>query len=611
LTRRGDASSGSPSATAGDAGGRLAASLLATAFGLALLGCPTPPPRDTGPSPAERERYARHQIGTALAFRAQERLEAAEYALSAALASAPDHPRALRLMAIVMEEMGRLSAAERYRARADAVDPPPPLPPDTPLAVPSQGVLVVIPPPEALEGRAGRVAGGWPGGEAVSALMQRVRTRLPEAEVLTVDPDDMAEVRDLLGRLAPRAVLSLRIDRAFCGDSQKDGPFSVAWLRVAAATGDGVAVPPERIRHVEWIPPPRHCVRIPIGRVLETALAREDVRDALASRTARYEAWPAAQVRALFPGLSRKIARHLERGRARLATGRGNEARESFRRAAEIDPDDANVRAYVQEAELTLAMARELLGDEPATTSATTSGDLEPQLTAAQRSATERLLAEQRGRRDELLATLLVIDSGERAPPPQALANLRSAPVEDPGGPGARLARTLTDAPLEARTYFTAEGGELARYWFARGSEAPVLRAEDRDDDGAFDHWQGYVDGVRRHRWEDRQGLGRPDLHLVFTPAGEVERIEVDRDGDERVERLFVYEGGVLASESRDTDDDGRLDRVEYFDAEGYVTRREEDLDGDGEADVKSFYERGTLVRREIIDLDLLDQLTR
>ena len=230
--------------------------LVAAVLGLTLLGCPTPPPRDTGPSEEDRQRFARHQIQYALSFRAQGRLESAEHALDAALAVAPDHPRARRLMAVVMEDLGRLAEAERHRARADAVDPPPPLPPDEVLDLPSRGVLVVIPPPEVLRGREPRVEGGWPGGEAVAALLRRLRTRLPEAEVLAADPDSMGEIQDLLGRLAPRAVLSLRIDRSYCGDSEKDGPFSVAWLRVAAATPDGAAVAADRIRHVEWIPPP-------------------------------------------------------------------------------------------------------------------------------------------------------------------------------------------------------------------------------------------------------------------------------------------------------------------------------------------------------------------
>jgi tetratricopeptide (TPR) repeat protein len=576
------------------------------ALALVLVACPRPPPRDTGPSAQDRARYARHQINFALAFRAQGRLESAEHALDAALATDPDNARARRLMAVVLEDLGRLAEAERQRARADAIDPPPPLPPDEPLDVPSQGVLVVIPPPETLRGREPRVAGGWPGGMAVEVLLRRLRTRLPEAKLLAADPETMGEVQAMLGRMAPRAVLSLRIDRAYCGDTEKDGPFSVAWLRVVAATPDGAVTRPDRVRHVEWIPPPRHCVQLAIGRALEDVLARDDVRRALRSKSTRYDAWPSASVRALFPGLSVRIARALEVGRKRLATGRLNEALEAFRRAAEIDPDDGNVRAYLQEAELTLSMARELLGEDAASLD---TGDLEPQLTAVQRGVAERLLTEERERRDELLAALLVLDSAGRAPPAQALGNLRYAVVEAPGGPGARLAARLGEGPFEVRAYAAPDGGTLARYWFPAGSDAPVLREEDADGDGGPDRWQGYVDGERRHLWEDRQGLGWPDLHMTFA-GGHVERIEVDGDGDGRVERVFVYEAGVLDSESRDTDDDGVLDRVEHFDPEGWVVRREDDLDGDGEPDLKSYFERGKLVRREIVDLDLVEELT-
>ena len=571
----------------------------------ALVACAGTAKRDTGPSPQERERFARVQIQNALAFRSQGRLESAERALDAALAAAPDQARAHRLMAVVLEDLGRLSEAEGHRARADAIDPPAPLPPDRPLGLASRGILVVIPPPEVLRGHEARVEGGWPGGAAVASLLRRLRTRLPEAEALPADPSNMGEVQQLLGRLAPRAVLSLRIDRAYCADSEKDGPFSVAWLRVVAATPGGVVAAPDRVRRVEWIPAPRHCLQIPLARALEEVLSRDEVRAALASPGSSRRTWPSPVVRELFPGLSRRIAAALEQGRARLATGRVNEALESFRRAAQIDPDDGNTRAYLQEAELTLAMARELAsGASPAPESE--SGDLEPQLTAAQRSAAEQLLAAERERRDSLLSALLVLDSVGPAPSAQALGRLRSAPVENPGGPGERLARTLTDGRLTVRAYYGPGGGVLARYWFANGASTPVLREEDGDHDGRFDRWQGYVGAVRRQLWEDRRGLGWPDLHMTFAANGSVEHIEVDGDGDGRPERLFVYAHGVLASEERDTDDDGLPDRIEHFDPEGYVMLREEDVDGDGDPDVKSYYERGSLIRREILNPALL-----
>ncbi|MBW2312921.1 MAG: tetratricopeptide repeat protein [Deltaproteobacteria bacterium] len=574
----------------------------------ALLGCPKPPPRDTGPSDEARQRYARHQISYALSFRSQGRHESAEHALDAALAVDPDNARARRLMAVVLEDLGRLAEAQKQRARADAVDPPPPLPPDRVLDAPSKGLLVVIPPPESLRGRTPRIEGGWPGGEAVAALLRRLHIRLPDAEVVTVDPATLGDVQALLRQLAPRAVLSLRIDRAYCGDNEKDGPFSLAWIRLAAAAPDGVVAAPDRVRHVEWIPPPQHCIQLPIGRALEQVLDRAEVKDALGSRAARFDAWPASTVRALFPGLSVRIAEALEQGRARLATGRLNEALESFHRAAEIDPFDPNVRAYVQEAELTLAMARELLGEDP---QFERSGDLDPQLTAVQRSVAEQMLSEERSRRDELLAALLVLDSAGRAPPAQALENLRSTVMLNPGGHAERLAASLGPGPFEVRAYFGPTGGTLARYWFSSGANVPVLREEDSDGDGTLDRWQGYVGTARRHLWEDRQGLGWPDLHMTFAAGGEVESIEVDRDGDRRSERLFLYERGMLVSESRDTDDDGHLDRVEFFDPEGFVVRREDDLDGDGEPDVKSYFDGGRLVRREIVDLELIDELTQ
>ena len=586
---------------------RAAAGCLA-AFALGCAPVLTPGRPGGGPDDADRERFARHQIQMALSFRSQGRLESALHALDAALATAPDHARGHRIQAVVLEELGRLNAAERARARADALDPPPPLPPDEPLGDGGQGILVVLPAPAFEPGRPPRVAGGWPGGEAVTNLIRRLRTRLPDSAVLPADPEDMAEVQELLARLAPRAVLSLRIDRAFCGDSEKDGPFSVAWLRFAVATPGDALAPPETLRQVELIPPKRHCISLPIGRALEAVLAREAVAAALAAPGEPGAVWPARTVRELFPGLSNRIAEHLERGRARLATGRVRESLEAFRQAAAIDPDDVNVRAYVNEAELTLQMARELGGDDEGFAE---SGELEPQLTAAQRNATERLLDEQRERRDQLLAALVVLDAAERAPAPEALEHLRAIPVEAPTGPGPKLAAGLAEGPHEVRAYFAPDGRPLGRYWFSRGNPAPLLREEDTDGDGTPDRWEGYADGARRDRWEDRRGLGFPDLHLRFAASGDLERIEVDPNGDGQPERLFRYEAGVLASEARDTDDDGRLDRIERFDAEGYVTEREEDLDGDGEPDVRSFFERGSLTRREILNLKLVDELTR
>ena len=72
-----------------------------------------------------------------------------------------------------------------------------------------------------------------------------------------------------------------------------------------------------------------------------------------------------------------RIADALEEGRARLATGRLNEALDSFQRAAKIDPHDGNVTAYLQEAELTLSMAREIMGGDAPSLDR---GDLEPQV---------------------------------------------------------------------------------------------------------------------------------------------------------------------------------------------------------------------------------------
>ena len=70
--------------------------------------------------------------------------------------------------------------------------------------------------------------------------------------------------------------------------------------------------------------------------------------------------WSRAAIRALFPGLGRRIRDELDVGRALLAGGRIADADAAFARAAEIDPGDERVRAYRHETTRTLALAREL-----------------------------------------------------------------------------------------------------------------------------------------------------------------------------------------------------------------------------------------------------------
>ena len=61
--------------------------------------------------------------------------------------------------------------------------------------------------------------------------------------------------------------------------------------------------------------------------------------------------------------------------------------------------------------------------------------------------------------------------------------------------------------------------------------------------------------------------------------------------------------------EERDTNGDGRIDVFDRLDEDGAVHLREEDLDGDGEIDVRSEYRDGRLVRRELRDPSLLEDI--
>jgi hypothetical protein len=286
------------------------------------------------------------------------------------------------------------------------------------------------------------------------------------------------------------------------------------------------------------------------------------------------------------------------------------EAAEAFRAALAVDPDDPDARAYLREAEDTLAIARALPPGPEGAQPAGEPGQLAFSLTSAERAIAEALLADERRRRDELLAALVITEVEERPPGAEAAATLRPIPLPDPPAAGPRLARERVEGPVEARASYDGDGSLVAVYYFAaRGSE-PVLREEDTSGDGVPDRWIGYSDGVRRDVWEARAGGAAPDVHVVFADFGmTVERVEVDDDRNGRPARVFLYADGRLASESRDTNGDDVLDRFETFDADGRVTLREEDLDADGRPDVRTLYRDGRLVSREIDNPEVVESL--
>jgi hypothetical protein len=164
---------------------------------------------------------------------------------------------------------------------------------------------------------------------------------------------------------------------------------------------------------------------------------------------------------------------------------------------------------------------------------------------------------------------------------------------------------------VEARAAYAPDGTGRARYYFAAGGEAPVLREDDTDGDRSPDRWIAYSGPARREIYEagghDGRGGGRPGVRIVFAEGGErVARVEIDEDTDGRPERILHYSGGAISGEARDSDGDGSLDTFDRLDAAGRVALREEDVDGDGSIDVRSIYEAGRLIRRELSRPDLL-----
>jgi Flp pilus assembly protein TadD len=578
---------------------------------LALAGCAPgidPIPKDT-PTAGDTARFVHLRVEEARAYRLQNRLDAATQSLERALAVAPNDPEALRLLARVLAESGHEEQARTVRARADRVDPPPPPPPDEPLEPASEGLLVVLLPPEPEDPTTTSLIEEWPDRRVPDFLVARLHKRLPEASVTELSPATVGEARAWLRGRPLRAALSLRVDRADCGDSAKDGPFALAALTAAAGTPERLSAPPRPHRVVDGDPPAGPgCADPALARVLEGVLADPTVRATLASKAAPATTtaeWPSSEIRALFPELGRRLATEIDRGRARLAVGRLNDAEESFQRAEAIDPDDADVRAYVQEARATLALARELEPTLPASRTAGLGGDLiDVELSPAQRAAAEQMLSEERARRDALLAAISLVGGGEDELSPTIESALRPVEIERQDAPGPRLAAKQAHGPVTKRVLFAPDGRTLAVFYVPTAGGPPVLREDSAD--GKPDRWTAYTQRRRSEVWEDREHAGVPTAHFVLGRDGAVQKIEVLRAADGTPVRVFEYAGGHLVSEAQDTNGDGILDRFERFDADGEVVVREEDLNGDGKIDVRSFFEKGKLVRREITDPELL-----
>jgi Flp pilus assembly protein TadD len=580
--------------------------------GLLFAGLPAFAGTAAGPEvrDGERAHFVRQQLHDARAFLRQDRVEAAERALRRGLEASPDDARLHDLLARVLAELERAEESARHRRRADELAPPPPPLPATALETSSRGIVVALLPPARSTERRDRVASDWPDGIAAKTLEHRLRLRLPLATIAHASPESVAQARSWLAAHSPRGVISLRVDRCYCADTLKDGPFAVAWLRVA---GEGPGEPsegPDERREVVLNPRlPGDCRAESLGRALERVFKHPIVRRALEAPPlprAGSARWSTLAIRALFPGLGEHIKAELDIGRAQLAIGRVAAAAESFRRAAQVDPEDPVVRTYLAEADSTLAMARELTNQrDPASVREEDLGVLDPRFSPAQRAAARARLAEERRRREDLLAAREVLGEDVRVPQPETIAALRPGEIHNPGAFGPATARGLAGGEVEVRVAYAPDGSEIARYYLPAGGGEPVLREEDTNGDGRPDRWIAYAGAARRDVWEDGHATGMPDLHFIFALGGSpLERIELDTDDDESSDRIIYYTDGILRAESLDTDGDGVLDRFDHFNDKGFVTTRDEDLDGDGRLDTRSIYRGGQLLERTIHELE-------
>jgi tetratricopeptide (TPR) repeat protein len=592
-------------------GGRRTRARLLWAVAACAIGCQAPPqigagsPSGTTRDPAQaladadaRRHLTRRALEDARALRVEGRLDAAERVARRGLAEDPRHAALLRELAHVLDAQARPEAARAARAQADAIDPPPPPLPESGVATGPGGSLVVI--VESTADLRLEEPGRFPPDDVQQALARRIEVRLPGAHLRLAAPESVDAAARWLSDAPAVRVLSLRVDRADCRFSVKDGAIAVAELRVAAAARGDRAADAVPVKSVVTDPPPAGCTDLAVARALEAALASPAWARVLAAGSAGAE-WSNASLRALFPGISRRIERELRSGRALLGAGRLAEARDRFEAALRIDPSDPDARAHLDDAERSLALARELAARAPGADADGDAGALDPRLSAAQRAAAEVALEREQRRRDELLAALAVLDEDVRAPDAGMLRALPEVAIALPDAFGPSLARERAGGPVEARAAYAPDGQVIARYYFAPEADAPILREEDTDGDGDADRWIAYRDASRSEIYEDARGRGRPDRRLVFAAGGEpLERIEIDVAGDALPDRVFRYRGGRLVAEESDTDGDGEIDRFDRFGADGRVDLREEDLDGDGEIDVRSMFRGGKLVRREL-----------
>lgn len=577
-------------------------------------------------SPQTRELYARRHLIDARLLVEQERYDSALRVIDRGLQLQPDNAKLHRLRGDVLTQLGRSEEAAQHFVQALELNPIVPLSMQ-PVIDPERArqiTIVLLPPPFGDDPDApwgpDRVPPEWPDGTASNTLEDRLATQLPGARVMTLDAATYVEhvqsipgVRAWLAPQGDQSLLSIRVDRAFCGETAKDGHFAVAWLRVAIARGDSKPLAVETVR-IDLDDPP-DCRDEAIARALEAAFELPAVRDAL-ELGASGNTWGHREVRRVFPRLDQLIQAEIDAGRELLSAGMLGRAAEHFRQASAIDPASASANSLLLDLEDTLSLSRELSLLETSNRPPGTwrriqnpeqlSIDVHGQSSTRNRRAIEERLLEEQRQRDHLQAALAAYGNAQQmAPDSVVLTALRDGEIQDLNALGPRLARTLANESVERRTLYAPDGTVIVRYYFSGDAQHPVLGEADQDGDGKPDHWVAYSGALRSQAWEDDAGSGKPSMHMTYESDGlALKQVEIDRNHDGVMDQVLLYQYGLVHLESNDTTGDGRHDVVRHFDPEGDLSLREEDQNGDGAVDLRTHYRSGRLLRREILDPD-------
>ncbi len=612
-------------------GGEALGLVLAGALFFHLFGCAPGVPQ-TLPNAEltdnSREVYARRHLIDARLLVDQERYESALRIIDRGLWLEPGNAKLHRLRAHALRALDREEEAAIAQAKADALNPVVPLS-TTPVVAPeiAQDILVVLLPPPSDEHPEApwamdRVPTDWPQGVSGSILQERLAVRLPGAQILALDSaayqnyvESVPQVRDWLSPHLGQTILSLRIDRAFCGKTTKDGPFAVAWLRVAIAQGNAEPLAVETLRVT--VDDPTDCRGEVVARSLEAAFELDVVRDNLAAGSSD-NPWHHREIRRVFPRLDFLMQAEIDAGRELLNDGEILRAAEHFRSASAIDPANISTNSLLLDLEESISLSRELshfktLNQDPNGWHRPAQPDkleIYGQVSPRERRVTEDHLREEQRHLDDLQAAVVAYGrSQETAPDSVVLAALRTSEIQDFDALGPRLARSLTSKNVERRTLYAPDGSVIVRYYFAEESQQPLLGEADRDADGRPDLWIAYTGVLRSQAWQDEEGSGIPNLHMTYDDDGVLlRRVEIDRDRDGIMEQILLYEAGLVSLDSYDTTGDGHYNLVQHFDQEGDLALKEEDQNGDGEVDLRTHYRSGRMLRREVLDPDAISQ---